>query len=443
MLLVSQLFYLYSLSIPAQLASGRLFNPAARFSDWHHVFETSLQSDPFGQALHGPAAYPATIYLAYKLIASTVLLLGTGIHTSSLITYFSVFAVSSVAISRNLTNLIALHATQKIKSSHRWMATLVLIYSYPYVFSFDRGNIEILAFLAVSLYVNAYLSDKRLANEGRSPWGRIAYLAAGALVKPYVLIFLLIEFCSESPKATWLRLLSAFGVVTALNLISTFILYHGNLAEGIGNTRQAQQSFTEKYLLGEAGSHFFSGPYVLTKYICVNLLGIKPTEFLGIYVLLSGLIVIFVLAKLWQIRKVASIGLVLFTISAILIIFPHLANDYRSIYFILPFLTIGSPAVSCSHPECTPFRLLGKDISLIKVLQSIASSIKRNLGSNASLLVLSGSFLVNKNLFLVNKLPGLQYFPSLDSGWIIASFLACLCLIAALLAIASAREPVT
>jgi len=443
LLLVSQLFYLYSLSIPAQLASGRLFIPAARFSDWHHVFETSLQIDPFGQALHGPAAYPATIYLACKLIARTVLLLGAGIQASSLITYFSIFAISSVAISRNLAKIIAHTTTQKIKSSHRWMATLVLIFSYPYVFSFDRGNIEFLAFLAVSLYVNAYLSDKRLANEGRSPWRRIAYLAAGALVKPYVLIFLLIEFCLESAKATLVRLLSAFGVVTALNLISTFILYNGNLLRGIGNARQAQARFTKEYVLGGNGSHFFSGPYVSIKYICVNILGIKPTEFLAIYIIFSGLIVIIVLVQLWQNRKVASIGLALFTISTILLIFPHLANDYRSIYFILPFLTIGTPWASSSSPAHKPFRLLVQGLSFTKILEPITTYIKHNLGSNTSLIILSGSFLLNKNLFLINKISDLQYLPAFDIGWIISSILACISVFSALLAIATASEAVT
>ena len=433
LLLVAQIFYIVTLFVPAHIASNRLFLPEARFFDWYHVFTTALQAEPYGHSSFGPAAYPAPVYLLGKLIGMPFLQLGLSATAASILAYLCIVTTSSIFLIRSLSQIADKAIHHAATNSCKYIAALTLLFSYPFVFALDRGNIEIFSFLAVSLYVSSYISSEHLSDLGtpakRSSVRRLLYLAIGATLKPYVLIFILLECRKEKKGIIFLRILSVAAIVTALNLLSVAILYRGNLMEGLISARAVQQDFIASYVIGESGSHFFSGPYVLLKHFFAGALGCKPSDFFHYYILVSGIVACIILGKLWSRRSSISIGNILFTSAAIILAFPHLANDYKSIYFILPFLAISAPLKLKRHPLPNTSRPISGRLYLKNIHVRAATTADRILSSDAALIVLSGSFLVNKNILTMTA-----FHHSVDLGWIIGALTSCISLIAATLA---------
>ena len=129
LLLVSQLFYIATLFVPVRLASGRLFLPEARFFDWHHVFTTAQQIEPYSHSSFGPAAYPAPVYLLCKIVSMPILQLGLETMAASKLTYLCIVTISSIFLVKSLSQIIENTLHYAATNSSRYMAALSLLFS--------------------------------------------------------------------------------------------------------------------------------------------------------------------------------------------------------------------------------------------------------------------------------------------------------------------------
>jgi Glycosyltransferase family 87 len=201
-----------------------MFSFPSFFNDWRNLYLLASQlPDPNATHLYSP---PVTWFMS---LASKQMSYGVSIF---------LFAVP-----------VALLALALWRLSGDVFVALLVVCSYPFLFSIARGNMELHVFLLVFVGLLA-----RAQNRNRL-FFLLIFLAS--LVKPFALVFLLV-----AARRSWLRII---GIAIASAIADLFLLYSlNNLGlEAIQRYFSAAQTYERLMVFGPGGDLYNNSFYIL------------------------------------------------------------------------------------------------------------------------------------------------------------------------------------
>lgn len=200
-----------------------LFIPAGRFHDFTDIYMATAGLDPFKFAV---SVYPPFTYLVmlpftmFKRDLAFVLMLAG----------FTVFAWRYVY-----------RTVAEIDYDGRYLKTIAFLFmSYPFLFIFDRANLEAIVFMFLALFIYYY----RRKEDGKS----IFCLACAISMKIYPGAFLLLFLADKKYKNIFYTL----SLVAGLTFLSMLVLRGGVTASYTGFIRN-MAGFRNSYFLTDTG----------------------------------------------------------------------------------------------------------------------------------------------------------------------------------------------
>jgi len=345
----SYLFWDSILSSGPALIGSRvdpLFLRGDRFMDWINTLHSAALLTPYG--LESQVAMPVYGPLTYVLLAPLARSFGgiVGHPVLARILWLGITAVIVTCVALNL------HRTRRLidpgardKYDHLLLAILL---SYPFLFAFDRGNLELITFCFVSWYVARTIRSQVKGGSQGSINGLVSnlILAFAVSIKPYTLLFVALLLVDgqhsrvDQLKQCAIAIIQVVLMTLALSLASLLTLYRGNLLRGASEFMFWQQQFRLSYIIGGSGDRFFCSPYVLLKKLIINA-GVSSqlmSAYYRIYPVVGLVIVVCVFVVAWRYVRLYSVpSIMLNAISFGLLVIPYNANEYKAIYFLIPF----------------------------------------------------------------------------------------------------------
>lgn len=280
-----------------------LFLPSDRFNDFNNIYNATVDLDPFKAAVsvYPPFAYivmyPFTMFKQYLALA--IMLAG-----------FTLFVWRYVY-----------RTVSGIDAQRRYLKTIALTFmTYPFLFAFDRANIEILVFIFSALFI--YFHQKK------EDWKSILCLACAISMKIYPGAFLLLFLADKKYKNIFYTLLSVAG----LTLISMLVL-KGGVMESYYGFINNMDIFRLEYFFNVSGLHHNLSLFgVLRIAYAYFMPGIAFSELtysiamIALFVVISFYLV-FVEKEFW--RSVTII--VLYFLVA-----PQISFDYKLLHLFIP-----------------------------------------------------------------------------------------------------------
>lgn len=295
----------YYLGLPYP-QSTFLCMPSDFGNDLFHIIRATATRDPYSYqwSVYFPFMYvsifPLTFvhpYLAYGL--TMVLFLGFMIHLI-------------------WTHLLGL------REMERCTATFILTFlSYPVIFTMDRGNVEILVFACLYLFLGCYL-------RGALSYSVIFLACAGAM-KLYPLVFAVLFL--EKGKY---RYLFATGLITMILTCGAAALYPGGMIHSFKSLGLILEHYRRLFIIGNQGLPYGSSYFGLLKILLrkiyplyFNLEKVLPYYTVIALALFGALtaFIAFVEREFW--KKVA-------VLTALMIVLPHVSGDYKLIHLFFP-----------------------------------------------------------------------------------------------------------
>ena len=165
--------------------------------------------------------------------------------------YLSPFNIYIVYITAFLATLVPIYRFLKIKIGS--LNSLLILFTYPIIFSFWRGNTDLIIF---SLILNSliYLIN---GNNSKS----LKFLWVAATFKPFVVFYILLFH----PKI----LLKNIKLITLLMVLSIIVIYSVNInfLESLTDFTLCAKKYTDEYIIGESGSLHNNSIWGLFKFI--------------------------------------------------------------------------------------------------------------------------------------------------------------------------------
>jgi hypothetical protein len=289
-----------------------LFAPWDRFNDFFNSVKQANSLTPYffkgpAVATYFPFAY--SIFLlgddSSKFFSSLIFLI-----VSIFLLFLTIFFYKSYVEKKKFGNKFRITDSFYLFSS--------LLFSYPVLFSIDRGNIDLWIAMLCSIYVfSVYQKGSR--------FGGLSCLAIAISLKGYPLAFLLLL----AAKRNFLDIFKCLTLVFLLTLTSIFWM-DGDIRHIFSGFKDNFHQYNEIYVFG-AGSLFASSDlYNAIRLIALfyeqdlvtfSKLIIKGYTAYSFFVsLILAIYVLFVCTENW--RRVMAVSL-------IILIFPNVANDYK------------------------------------------------------------------------------------------------------------------
>lgn len=330
-----------------------LFVKLDRFKDWINTLHSAGMTRPYG--LEGQVAMPVygpVTYAALKPLALALNLIPSSIELSRIL-WLGITGMVLISLLRNVQMIrAALHPGEQSVSPLLLASTILL--GYPFLFAFDRGNLELITLGLVGWYLALICREREEPAPETRQFFSISrsdfVLALAVCIKPYTLLF---AICSarQGPSDMRNQLLQVarvftriLGLAIVLSIFSLAVLYKGDIAFGYREFSHWQKEFRAEYVIGIAGDKFFSSPYIAIKSIMfwvsspdwLRSLFVKIYPVTALAYCAAAFLVIFrsPFRGTWN-RD--GLAIMLTTIVATLLLFPFNANEYKAIYALLPF----------------------------------------------------------------------------------------------------------
>lgn len=295
-----------------------LFRPNDRFMDFFNMLPSPyldgklfLTQFPFGQRLAQ----------SFSIMPKSIAFL---VFATFFITFFTYV---------NYSNLKVSNSEQNFKN--------VIIFSfmtYPFLFTFDRGNIEIFVFLFLYLFIIFYKKQKILLS--------IVFLSFAISMKLFPAVFLVLLWSDKYYKEA---LYAALLVITIT--LCAYASYDGTLIQAIGDHLVNLNNYNKNYASGNEGLYF--GHSLWGVISCVKITFIQSSlQFLDFSLsrgYLIGVFALFILISLYIIfyEKILwkKVALLVFAMN----LFPYVSADYKLIHLFLPMLLYINTEESDNH----------------------------------------------------------------------------------------------
>jgi hypothetical protein len=286
-----------------------LFHPDVRWRDTSMFFGAIGENDPYQSlfAVYLPFAY--LVMEPFKLAGYSGTTLLWTIVAAGGIGWF-------VALQLDFLRIV-----------DRVGATLALTFAtYPFIFSFDRGNVEIVVTVLLAGFAFCLQTRRTMA----------AAVIVGAMIalKGYPAIFAVVFLV----RGQWRPLAVCVGVAVILTFLgSTF--YSFDLPHTLDLLRHNLHTYNDAYAIGDGGLGFGCSLYGALKLLVVDVLGgtnatmrtVLPIYEAATAVLLAGLVwALWKLPlKLWE-----QVALLTLAFNAL----PAVSGDYKLLHLVIPMV---------------------------------------------------------------------------------------------------------
>jgi hypothetical protein len=206
---------------------------------------------------------------------------------------------------------------------------IFIFLSYPVLFAIDRANFEIFVFIFMYFFIVLYYKKKTLLAS--------IFLILAICMKLFPAVFLLLFLKDKKYKEC--------SIVIFLSIIITIICYSalpgGLVANIIGHLRNLNL-FNQTYAIGDFSLHMGNSIWGIIKISLKALqnflqysLGIENLSFLlKYYTYFTGLLFILVALYILFIEKI--FWKIIFILTVILCILPHVSFDYKLLHLYIP-----------------------------------------------------------------------------------------------------------
>lgn len=291
------------------------YAPTEAFKDFYDQIKNNMQFDPYFAHLFFVEGYPPFCFLLMRIFNFFTLHL-------ALIAYYLIFlSAYSFFIRHYFTNFPKNIAEQL----NNYILLFILGFmSYPFLFTFERGNIELILFILLTAFLFFY--------EKKQIYLAATFLSMAIAMKIYPVAFIILFISIKHYKAIFFSLL----VTCFLELVSLLLFKH-SIAENIhrfnsaffhiSNYCQAPYYYCAKYNIGIWGwmeslsNHlFFINHFSIYNFKIYFLVSIIIFGLLAAYV-------IFIETEQW--KKIALL-------SFSMLLLPVWSHDYKLLHIYLP-----------------------------------------------------------------------------------------------------------
>ena len=285
-----------------------LFNPGAHFSDLSDFYGPLRGHDPY--ATH--STYPPFAFIAMEPFSW----LG-GVDAMYL----------WLALAAGGLGAYVAWQLDFMPRIDRVAAVIVLtVATYPFLFAFDRGNIEVVVTLLLAAFVWGLQTDH--------PNLAAIAIGAAAAMKVYPLIFAALFLV----KKQW-RQLSVTAVAGLLLSLLGSIYYDFNLIHAINLFRGNVPGYKQAYVFYDGGVAFGCSLWSPLKLLAVDALGgntLTVHELLPIYTDASAVAAAGIVLALWRLplRFWEQIALLTFAFDTL----PTVSGDYKLLHLVVPMV---------------------------------------------------------------------------------------------------------
>lgn len=293
-----------------------LFHPGDKFMDYINSINIVTNLNPYmNEHIVGCAAYFPFAYLLLYFFSFI------GIY-NSLLLYSALFILYFVYYCKvNILSGVDFSSNEDKKEFSLYILIFSLL-SYPFLFVLDRGNIESLLFICLSLFLIFY--------ERKKYWYSVFFLTIAAAMKAYPLIFVVLFIVDNRKKYAWYTVM-----LTAIISLIALLTFQNGVVANINGLINQLQVFNAMYIVGYAGQYYNSSLFGMIK-LALYAAGLTETVnvFIRIYPYLVLPLVIYIV---WYVIKVETqqwkrITLLTFSI----ILFPQVSADYKLVHVYLP-----------------------------------------------------------------------------------------------------------
>lgn len=290
-----------------------LFNPADKFADFTNIVRMAKNLNPYYSG-SWPLYFPFGFISAFLLSLIPVKI--------SLVAFFLLF----------ISIFVVYFLHQKPSQIELFKGVTIVLFSYPFLFCFDRANFEMLVFLFVVLFVFYLRKDKMIISS--------IFLSFAISIKLFPAVFLILFFSKKNYKYLILILVACI-VETILSLY----MVKGSPISNINDLIFWLGKYRESYIIGNGGLGFGHSIFGIVKtilFVSDKLLNLSygyiiktySSTILNIYMLFCVGSFIFICKLIlenelifW--KKIAILVLVMN-------LFPYVSADYKLIYLFIP-----------------------------------------------------------------------------------------------------------
>ncbi|MDX2470562.1 MAG: glycosyltransferase 87 family protein, partial [SAR324 cluster bacterium] len=283
-----------------------LFKPHLRFGDFNIIVTQGANLNPYFQGFGVAPYFPFAYFTAYLL---------NMIHSSlSIYLLFFFFALGIAGLAKQI---------QKDQGRFGVVALLLLMaISYPVLFAFDRGNLEILVF-ALMAYFCLQWRDRPIVAD--------IFLSLAISMKAFPAVLLLVLLKDFKIK----RIIIIVGLSSCITILSA-MLFEGGIWKSFLGWQYHYTRFVKEYAVGNSGFYYGHSIWGMVKsYVIFTRHGVSNmAEYLHNYNIFSAITL--VLIALFAFLKVKKDWQVVFLMVSLVAMLPPVSSDYRLIQFLIP-----------------------------------------------------------------------------------------------------------
>jgi len=283
-----------------------LFWPEDRFNDFFNHFYTAKHLNPYYPPNLFTVYFPFTYFCVYLLTflpAKVAFALLFGIFICS----FAYYVFRNLPASDYLGRISGV--------------IILTFLSYPILFTVDRGNLEILVFLFLLLFVNYYQKGDNVKS--------VIFLSLAIAMKLYPGVFVVL-FCADKK---YKNIIYTGVLVLALSVFSAAVL-EGGVQASLQGLQNNLGLFKEAYMRSVMGLHFNTSLYG-----AITILGKKFT-FLSIvikyYTVLA--LIAFALISLFIVLKEKEFWKRVSLLVFMMLLLPQVTFDYKMIHLYIALM---------------------------------------------------------------------------------------------------------
>lgn len=283
-----------------------LFTPSDRFRDFYNIFTATVGLNPYSSPVS--VYFPFTFVVIYPFTFFIMKQLAFAVFLFIFMKYTISYIYRNMPSSDKLNNGL-----------NTFIFTFI---SYPFLFSLERGNVECLLFIFLSLFIYFYQKEEDLKS--------VIFLALAISMKLYPGVFCVLFVADKKYKNIFITAI----MVSMITLFSAAVLEGGVVNSFIGLKRNLEL-FNQAYILSNHGLQHNSSLYGVVKIMQLEISpGLQPliTYYSIIALVVFGFVAIYIIYKedvFW--KRVA-----LLTISTLLL--PQVSFDYKLIHLFIPLM---------------------------------------------------------------------------------------------------------
>lgn len=291
-----------------------LYPPQAAFCDFFWSFPYIKDLNPYRTTTLCVVYFPLAYFFLYPFTLIKSLLLSYLIYVSGFIYYI---------IHMNVKNFFCKDLTMIQNFQNIFIITII---SYPVLYNFDKGNLDMILFIILGFFVYAFKAEKYLL--------AAVLLAVENAIKPFPVFFLLLFLIKKRYKEFFLSI-----ILTALMIIGGFMLLKGNFFTEITYLIKNLFMFKITYAFSignDYGMAFASSLFMPLKLIFCLFTAkplISPGDLTRIYDSFCNIITLATLFFVWK-EKTYWKQLTLLICNFLLL--PYITYDYKLIFLFLP-----------------------------------------------------------------------------------------------------------